>query len=102
MKPRRVEMEMPAKDRAHLHFRRRAWERYGLALSAADIAGIEATIRRGDSVKSVHFCATRAGHSVRVRGKLIVVLYDSEINAAVTALPMVAIAKRLRDAAGRS
>lgn len=83
-------MSAPAvvhRDCCHRHFRKRAWERYGLALAAPDIAALAGQVAGGTARWIRRGGATRDVYELRLRGRAIFVVYDSHLEAFVTALP---------------
>lgn len=77
---------MSGAERARRHFQRRAWERFGLALAAPDVAAIEERIRRGGGVL-VRSDRGRTVHRLTVRSREIFVVFCPCLDCAVTALP---------------
>lgn len=78
--------ESDQQKRARRHFRQRAWERFGLALAAPDIAAIEDRIRCGGG-KLVRRDRGRTVHRLKIRGREVFVLFCPSLDCAVTALP---------------
>ena len=80
-------------DEAHIlncrrHTKQRAFERYGLALSLQDILAAEKQIWNGRAPFVADDVAMRQRYMVRIKGKVVPVVFDIALDCIVTVLPM--------------
>jgi hypothetical protein len=69
------------------HFRKRAYERYGIRLRKKDIAQIRDIIENGEYLYKYLRTYTRWYYLIDFYGKIIYLIYDRKRHVPVTALP---------------